>query len=123
MFLGADNNIFDNARMLRSQPTHAESTLWSSYLKNKPLGYKFRRQHPISIYIADFYCHSLKLIIEIDGDVHTDIDVQKHDLERQKNLELEGMSFIRCTNEDVEKNLENVIKRIEEYIKSNQPKI
>ena len=115
MFLGADNNIFDNARILRKNLTNAESILWS-YLGQKPWGYKFRRQHPISIYIADFYCHALKLIIEIDGDVHTDIDVQRHDLERQKNLELMGISFIRFTNQDVEKDLENVVKRIEEYI-------
>ena len=113
--MGADNNVFENARLLRGNLTHAELVLWS-YLKLKPLGYKFRRQHPISIYVADFYCHALKLVIEIDGDVHTDIDVQRRDIERQKNLESEGMFFIRFTNEEVEKNLERVINRIERYI-------
>lgn len=121
MFFGADNNIFDNARVLRKSPTHAESILWS-YLRQRPMGYKFRRQHPISIYIADFYCHSLKLIIEVDGGIHLNSDVQKHDQERQKNLESEGLFFIRCTNEDVEKNLENVIKRIEECINTKASK-
>ena len=121
MFLGADNNIFDNARVLRKSPTHAESILWS-YLRQKPMGYKFRRQHPISIYIADFYCHSLKLIIEVDGGIHLNSDVQKQDQERQKNLESEDLFFIRCKNEDVEKNLENVIKRIEEFISAKAAK-
>jgi len=51
MFLGADSNIFENARILRENPTHAEILLLS-YLKQKPLGNKFRRQHPISIFIA-----------------------------------------------------------------------
>ena len=89
-------------------------------LETKPLGYKFRRQHPISIYIADFYCHSLKLIIEVDASIHAKADVQKHDKERQKNLEQEGIFFIRFKNETVEKNLENVIKKIEDYLSSKK---
>lgn len=119
MFLGADKLIFENARTLRENPTNAELVLWS-YLKQKPLGYKFRRQHPISIYIADFYCHSLKLIIEVDGGIHSVPDVQKLDIERQKNLESDGINFLRFTNHEVEKNLETVIKKIEEYIIAHQ---
>jgi len=115
MFLGADKNVFSNARELRNNPTHAELIMWS-YLKQKPFGYKFRRQHPISIYVADFYCHALKLIIEIDGNIHSDIDVRKHDIERQKNLEDEGIHFIRFTNEQVEKELEFTISKIEGYL-------
>jgi len=117
MFLGADKNIFLNARDLRENLTHAESILWA-YLRKKSLGYKFRRQHPISIYIADFYCHALKLIIEVDGGIHADADVRKNDIERQKHLELEGISFLRFTNEDVGRRTEQVISRIEEYLKS-----
>jgi len=116
MFLGADKNVFENAKALRGNLTNAELFLWS-YLKQKPFGYKFRRQHPISIYIADFYCHALKLIIEVDGKIHSEIDIQKRDIERQKNLESEGISFLRFTNEDVEKNLNNVISKIEGYFK------
>ncbi len=115
MFLAADNLIFDNARQLRENPTHAELIMWS-YLKQKPLGYKFRRQHPISIYIADFYCHALKLIIELDGGIHSDTDIQKHDIERQKNLESGGITFVRFKNEEVEKEFEVVINRIETYL-------
>ncbi len=118
MFLGADKNILENARLLREKQTNAEIILWS-YLKEKPLGCKFRRQHPISIYIADFYCHALKVIIEIDGDIHTDNDVQKRDVERQSSLEPEGISFIRFRNHDIENNLEDVINKIEKYIKTH----
>jgi cyclase len=66
MFLGAHPIIFENAKALRNNLTNAEIKLWGC-LKTKPIGYKFRRQHPMSIFIADFYCHALKLIIEADG--------------------------------------------------------
>ncbi len=117
MFLGAGSTLFENAKRQRHNPTHAEIVLWS-YLQQRPLGYKFRRQHPLSIYIADFYCHSLKLIIEVDGNVHAEIETAMKDAERQKNLEAEGLSFIRFTNEQVEKNMGFVIAKIEAYLKS-----
>ena len=115
MFLKAPDVIFEKAKVLRNNPTHTEMVLWK-YLRQKLNGYKFRRQHPISIYIADFYCHALKLIIEVDCDVHNNIEVQKHDLERQRDLEREGISFIRFTNEQVEKDMEFVTRKIEQHI-------
>jgi cyclase len=69
MFSGADNFLFRRASELRSQQTFAEDILWS-YLRTKPFGFKFRRQHPFSVYILDFYCHQLKLAIEVDGSIH-----------------------------------------------------
>jgi cyclase len=63
MFLGADSLIFKNAEALRYRMTAAEELLWQN-LKGKQLGVKFRRQHPLGIYIADFYCHRHKLVIE-----------------------------------------------------------
>src|ERR1700749_4395865 len=108
MFLNASHTIFEAAKTLRENQTEAEKALWN-YLKQKPLGYKFRRQHPISIYIADFYCHALKLIIEIDGMIHANIDVCGNDVERQKKLEADGIKFLRFTNEQVEKKLELVM--------------
>lgn len=62
MHSGAAKPLYQMARDLRNNATHAETILWS-YLKTKPLGFKFRRQHPYSIYILDFYCHLLKLVI------------------------------------------------------------
>ena len=69
MFYKADPLTFQNARELRNKLTPAEQTFWLR-LKEQFPEYKFRRQHPISIYIADFYCHKLKLVIEIDGSIH-----------------------------------------------------
>lgn len=85
MFLGASNFIFENAKELRKDLTHSEQTLWD-HLRTKPLGYKFRRQHPLGIYIADFYCHALKLVIEIDGSIHKVAEVAIRDNYRQEIL-------------------------------------
>lgn len=69
MFYGAPPYIFEKARKLRETMTPAEQILWK-YLKKRQLkGCKFRRQHPLSEFIADFYCHSLKLVIEVDGGI------------------------------------------------------
>jgi len=97
LFLGADSLIFKNAEQLRYNMTHAETVLWG-YLRGNQLGYKFRRQHPLGIYIADFYCHQYKLIIELDGSIHHLPDIIKNDIERQRNLELDGFKILRFTN-------------------------
>jgi len=82
MFMGANHLIFRNAQALRNNMTDAEVLLWG-HLKGNGYGLKFRRQHPIEAYIADFYCHKLKLIIELDGGIHNRSDVAANDLERQ----------------------------------------
>ena len=115
MFLGASHIIFGTAKKLRDNQTRSELILWQ-YLKQKPKGYKFRRQHPIGIYILDFYCHALKLVIEADGGIHTDEQVRQHDIERQQNLEVHGLKFLRFTNSEIENNIESVISVIKKYI-------
>ena len=114
MHSGATRFHFQRARELRNDATHAETILWG-YLKTKPLGLKFRRQHPYSTYILDFYCHSLKLVIEVDGSVHQLPDVIIKDTERQSHLEEDGLTVLRLSNEDVEKRFEDVIKEIENF--------
>jgi len=115
MFLNAPVSIFKRAEELRKNMTPTEIILWY-YLKEKPHGHKFRRQHPISTYIADFYCHSLKLIIEVDGGIHLIEANSLYDIDRQKNLENSGISFLRFTNNEVEKYFEIVKKKIDSYI-------
>jgi len=115
MFLDASYVIFEQAKKLRADSTHAEDMLWQ-YLKQKPLGYKFRRQHPLKTFIVDFYCHALKLVIEVDGDVHSDRRVAQYDKDRQEYLESQGLNFLRFTNERVEKNMASVMVKIEKYI-------
>jgi very-short-patch-repair endonuclease len=66
---------------MRSRPTFGEELLWI-YLQTKPLGYKFSRQH-VYVYILDFYCHALQLVIEVDGLIHKVEEVQKGDREKQ----------------------------------------
>ena len=117
MFLDATQPVFENAAALRRNMTPAEKILWA-FLRLKPLGYKFRRQHAISKYIADFYCHSLKLIIEVDGGIHSTADVSTKDRIRQEFLESEGIRVLRFTNYDIEMQIERVKDRIESYMRN-----
>ena len=66
-------------------------------------------------YIVDFYCHALKLVIEVDGGIHRDREVRENDIDRQRHLEFEGMTFLRFTNEEIENNVEQVKMKIEKY--------
>ena len=84
MFYKADPLIFENARELRNKLTPAEQTFWLR-LKEQFPDHKFRRQHPISSYIADFYCHKLKLVIEIDGPIH-DSGKQNWKMKKDKKI-------------------------------------
>ena len=115
MFYKADPFIFSNARILRANLTSAEQTFWLR-LKEQFPQYKFRRQHPISIYIADFYCHKLKLVIEIDGSVHDLEKVKLNDEKRQKDLENLKLTVIRFTNDQIKNDVESVIKSISSTI-------
>lgn len=82
LFLGADNIIFQNAKSLRNTQTAAEKLLWGG-LSGSQLGCKFRRQHPLGLYIADFYTHQYKLVIEIDGSIHNLPEVLQNDFEKE----------------------------------------
>jgi very-short-patch-repair endonuclease len=86
----------------------AEVLLWNEIKKDK-LNYRFLRQRPIGRYIVDFYCPSLNLAVEIDGAASHDCKIEK-DKERQKELELLGIKFIRFADADVRHNLEGVLQ-------------
>ncbi len=75
MHYGASHLLFKRADELRENATWEEEIIWG-YLSGNKLGVKFRRQHPLLFYIADFYCHQLKLVIEIDGSIHKKEDVK-----------------------------------------------
>jgi very-short-patch-repair endonuclease len=87
-------------RSLRKNATFTEKVLWQE-LRGKKLGYKFRRQHGIGSYIVDFYCPQLKLVIELDGSVHSIITVQKKDKIKEQYLEQMGFVVKRYLNEMV----------------------
>ena len=78
MFYKAHPLIFKKADELRNSPTETEELLWN-YLWRGQLGVKFRSQHPAANYVLDFYCHSVKLAVEIDGSVHSLEEVKKND--------------------------------------------
>ena len=70
MYFGAKPDLFRIALSMRNNPTEAEKVLWKHLKKFRSEEFIFSRQHPIDIFIADFYCHKLKLIIEVDGEIH-----------------------------------------------------
>lgn len=116
MFYGADTVIFENAKKLRNNMTFAEKKLWDELSKNR-LGVRFKPQHPISSYIADFYCHKAKLVIEIDGDVHfNEISIAKDGL-RSEDMEALGLRVIRFTNQEIHHNIGEVLSTIEKTLK------
>jgi very-short-patch-repair endonuclease len=109
MFYGATPIIFERAASLRRNMTSEEIKVWN-FLKSKPLGFKFRRQHPIDLFIADFYCHDVKLVIEIDGINHQ--YSLEADLNRENILKSFGITILRFKNTQVHSNLEGVIHKI-----------
>jgi len=85
MFNEANPFVFELAKDLRRNMTDAETILWQ-HLKSGINELKFGRQHPIGIYVADFYCHKLKLIIEVDGSIHDKEEVKEYDEKRENDL-------------------------------------
>ncbi len=97
-----------HAKRLRSEMTEAEIVLWT-FLRGRRLdGFKFRRQHPIGSYIADFACVSEKLIVEVDGATHWTEEQVAYNQRRTEVLEREGWRVLRVTNSDVFENLDGV---------------
>jgi cyclase len=107
--------IFENATQLKRNMTPAETILWG-HLKEKQLGVKFRRQHPLGIYITDFYCHEHKIIIEVDGSIHNLPEVAEADAQRQLDIESNGIKVLRFTNNQIFNQLEYVLKTIAQSI-------
>lgn len=115
MFLGANTDLFKKAKQLRENMTAAEKSLWNRLRENQ-LGVRFKPQHPIDIFIADFYCHSLKLIIEVDGNIH---EIQKdYDVGRTNELKNYNIQVIRFRNDEVLNDIESVISKIKTTIEN-----
>jgi very-short-patch-repair endonuclease len=117
MYFGAKPDIFKLAKELRKNETEAEKILWTKLNKNQILGLQFRRQHPISRFIADFYCVKVKLIIEIDGSIHEITEYQEHDIGRSNTLNDFGITVIRFTNEQITEEIDYVVSQIELTVK------
>lgn len=98
MFYGALPEIFSKAKSLRSNTTQSESRIWL-LIKDRYKNFKFRRQHPMGPYIADFYCHKLKLVIELDGKHHfEDTNRMAYDKQRDDDMIKWGVKVMRYAN-------------------------
>ena len=97
-----------NARELRADTTDVENELWYHLRAGRMQGIKFRRQHPIPRYIADFYCHEARLVIELDGFQHS----EQADAARTRLLEMRGLKMLRFDNLDVFRHREAVLDAI-----------
>ncbi len=106
-------NLADKAKGMRTKPTEAEKLLWE-YLRANRLGAKFRRQHPLGDYIADFVCLEKRLGIELDGKCHE--DNTEHDKIRDNELLKLGYRTVRFTNEELFGDIEHVLSTIKKYL-------
>lgn len=102
------------ARSLRKEQTPEEEIVWNLLRNRKFINLKFRRQHDIEGFIVDFYCHELRLAVEIDGGVH---DKQKdYDELRQELIENKGIRFVRVTNDEIKKDVNILLEKIRAFL-------
>jgi very-short-patch-repair endonuclease len=104
--------VFEYANALKKEMTEAEMILWKKLRGRRLKDLKFRRQHPVGKFILDFYCHALKLAVEVDGNIHELEDVEERDAGRTYMLTEWGITVIRFTNEEVTNNIDFVLNTI-----------
>ena len=117
MYYNASTHLLENAKILRKNTTEAEEHLWKE-IKGEKLGVKFRRQHMIDRFIADFYCHECKLVIEVDGGYHDDPNQMEYDLNRAFEIEQYDIHIIRFSNDEVLLQTDWVLQEISKRVKS-----
>ena len=95
--------------------------LWEKLRDRQILGLKFRRQVPIGQYVADFYCHDRRLVLELDGGIHEERQQKIHDENRDANLIALGYKVLRLTNEEVQADLDSALERIRHRLECRNP--
>ncbi len=103
-----------NAKALRKNMTKEERHLWYDFLKNLPL--TIHRQKVIGVYIVDFYIASKKVVIELDGSQHYEIEGMEKDAERDAYLRSQGIMILRYSNLDINRNFDGVCQHIQECL-------
>ncbi len=106
------------AKQFRINQTAYENSVWNLLRNRQILNLKWRRQHIIEGYIADFYCPELHLVFELDGGVHDEPEVKEHDAIREAVFKEVGISTIRIKNEECDR--EYIIKKLVDYKKAKQ---
>ena len=114
-----DIDSVGRARKLRKQSTFPEKLLWGSLRDGQLAHVKFRRQHPIGPYVADFYCHTAQLIIELDGDSHDGRAAE--DRKSEVYLNSKGYRVMRFLNDDVLQDLDSVLIAIARAVGVDDP--
>jgi very-short-patch-repair endonuclease len=115
MYFRAKPLTLETARILRKRMTNCEILLWEKLKEKQILGLRFRSQHPIDIFIADFYCHKARLVVEIDGEIHE--GQIEYDDGREAEIEKYGIKVIRFTNDEVINDIISVVNKIEAIVK------
>ena len=110
-----NEKLTSNAKALRKVMTKEEAKLWYQFLCRYPQ--RFRRQYIIGNYIADFYCHQAKLVVELDGSQHCDPGKMEYDQKRTQYLLSQGLKVLRFSNLDVIRRFQNVCEAIDMEVK------
>jgi len=121
MYYGTDAQTMRTAAILRRDMTLTERILWKKLKDRTIFNAKFRRQHPISFFIVDFYCHEYKMVIEVDGEIHNDDESIEYDKNRTAELNKFGIRVLRFTNEEVFSEMDSIIKKILKAITEYTP--
>ncbi len=114
------SGLVDRARELRLKQTPAEEIFWQLVRNRQFRSLKFRRQHQIGPYIVDFYCHSERIIIELDGAVHDSNERKKFDSKRDKYLTSLGNKVLRFKNHEIFHNPNEVLSKISNYLSNSE---
>ena len=110
--------IRDIARRLRREQTEWEHSLWTRLRRRQLNGFKFRRQHPIGPFFADFFCPEAKLVIEIDGSQHA--DELAGDKSRTESLRDAGYDVLRFWNNEISSEIDIVVQRIADALEQSR---
>ena len=110
-----NGELLDIAKILRRNMTQQEKHLWYDFLQHYPE--KIYKQRIIDNFVADFYCHKARLIIELDGAQHYTPEGRAYDEDRTKALEKYGLQVLRFSNKDIETKFEGVCYVIDKTIK------
>jgi very-short-patch-repair endonuclease len=114
LYFKAKPDILEAARILRKNMTIPEKLLWEKLKGKQICGARFRRQHPIDIFIVDFYCHQVRLVVEIDGEIHD--PQEEYDDGRSAEMEKFGIKIIRFKNNEIETDIEKVVTEIKSIV-------
>ncbi len=110
--------LTERARQLRQSETLTEEIAWNLLRDRKVFGLKFRRQQPLGRYIVDFYCHKLRLVVELDGEVHSQPRRVKRDARRKASLERLGCRVLCFSNGMVLQDPDAFLEKVSQYIPS-----